>query len=273
MKTETFRSDTSLADRLGKHKPLPEAEQLKLLRKARAGDKKAEETLILSYARLVIKIAYDVSPSPEITDDMVIEGLLGLITGLQRFDFRPNVQIHTYASWWIKQRIRRHLAGAKVIRLPVHVIHKLARLNSMLRQFEAEGKDTNDNEALAKALGVSVGKVTIWRMHLAIPASFSSPITEDGETLESLLPDEEAVLSPSVMGHKENRKIVKEALSTLPKRTAQVLKSRFGMGEEPKTLEQLGKTYDVSRERVRQIERDGLKLLRAYFRRRRICLT
>jgi RNA polymerase primary sigma factor len=217
--------------------------------------------------RLVIKIAHDYENLGVPLLDLINEGNQGLMKAVQRFDPRKGGKLSTYGSWWIKQAIKRALANqSKTIRLPVHQVDKLCKMRrTALKLQERHGREPTDNE-LAKELDWPVSKVSqLRRMGLA-PVSFDAKLgnEEDSATVEEII--EDAAPNPAQQFlSRSNVALVKQVVASLDPREALILTRRFGLdGGSEKTLEEVGKQFKVTRERIRQIQNKALKKARRF---------
>lgn len=270
---ESVRGDALLLylREIGQVKLLTPAEEIALARRVRKGDKKAREQMIKANLRLVVKIARDYEGLGVPLLDLVNEGNIGLMKGVQRFDPRKGAKLSTYASWWIKQAIKRALANqAKTIRLPVHVVDKVAhirRAESKLR--EALDRDPTDEE-LADELKLSPRRVGQYRQASRAPISLDAPIG-DNETnrVAEVVADPNAALPSDRLIRETDTGLVREVLATLPEREQAILALRFGLEDDTeRTLEEIGERFQLTRERIRQIQEQALKKMRSLIEKR-----
>ncbi len=234
----------------------------KLIKK---GDKKAREKMIRSNLRLVVKIAHDYSGLGLPLLDLISEGNIGLMKAVERFDPRKGGKLSTYASWWIKQSMKRGLANqAKTIRLPVHLVDKIGKMRrAAIKLSEKLGRDPTDAE-LGKELGVSAAKVSELRTVSIRPASLEAPIGEDETTEFGEIIGDESALDPfETLKDKSTKQDITALLHKLDEREQLILRHRFALdGGKEQTLEEIGTKLGVTRERVRQVQNIALRKLR-----------
>ena len=240
-------------------------QEIELAARIKRGDKKARAQMIKANLRLVVKIAHDYSNLGLPLLDLISEGNIGLMKAVERFDPKKGGKLSTYAAWWIKQSIKRALANqAKTIRLPVHLVDKISKMKRASHSLsERLGREPTDAE-LAERLAMPVAKVTQLRTISIRPASLDAPIGDDDATEFSEIVGDESALTPfELLRDKTLRQDISEVLSELDAREAEILTLRFGLdGSKPKTLEEVGKRFRVTRERVRQIQNIALTKLR-----------
>jgi RNA polymerase primary sigma factor len=240
-------------------------QEIELAARIKRGDRKARAQMIKANLRLVVKIAHDYSNLGLPLLDLISEGNIGLMKAVERFDPKKGGKLSTYAAWWIKQSIKRALANqAKTIRLPVHLVDKISKMKRASHQLsERLGREPTDQE-LADRLGMPVAKITQLRTISVRPASLDAPIGEDDATEFSEIVGDENALTPfELLRDKTLRQDITEILSELDVREAEILTMRFGLdGNKPRTLEEVGRKFKVTRERVRQIQNIALTKLR-----------
>jgi RNA polymerase primary sigma factor len=240
-------------------------DEVRLAARIKKGDKKARAEMIKANLRLVVKIAHDYSNLGLPLLDLISEGNIGLMKAVERFDPKKGGKLSTYAAWWIKQSIKRALANqAKTIRLPVHLVDKISKMKRASHELsEKLGREPTDQE-LADKLGMPRAKVAQLRTISVRPASLDAPIGEDDATEFSEIVGDETALTPyELLRNKTLREDIREMLKELDPREAQILTMRFGLdGNKPRTLEEVGKKFKVTRERVRQIQNIALAKLR-----------
>jgi RNA polymerase primary sigma factor len=250
---------------IGQTKLLTIKEEVALARRIKKGDAAAREQMIKANLRLVVKIARDYEGYGLPVLDLINEGNIGLIKGVERFDPSKGAKFSTYAAWWIKQAIKRALANqSKTIRLPIHVVDKLfhirkaeSKLNTLL------GREPTNGE-LSQELGIASKRIDLYRQAAARPSSLDAPLGDDGsESIAEVVADERAETPYRRLEEKTNISLVYEVLPTLDAREQEILRVRFGLdGGEGQTLEELGDKFGVTRERIRQIQEMALAKLR-----------
>jgi RNA polymerase primary sigma factor len=257
---------------IGQVKLLTPKEELELGKRIRQGDEEAREHMIKANLRLVVKIARDYEHLGLPLLDLINEGNMGLMKGVERFDPTKGAKLSTYASWWIKQSIKRALANhAKTIRLPAHVVEKVAHI----RRAELKLKESLDREPTDEELGANVGlpprRVKEYREAARAPVSLDAPLgdEDDSHRVAEVVPDSRAEAPFERLAKFSDASLMKEVFGSLTPREQDILTLRFGLhDDEPRTLEEIGQRYGLTRERIRQIESEGLKKLRAKMRKR-----
>ncbi|MEM1158115.1 MAG: RNA polymerase sigma factor RpoD/SigA [Verrucomicrobiota bacterium] len=246
--------------------PLISVEEEKVLaRRIQKGDEAAREKMIQSNLRLVVKIAQDYSNYGLPLVDLISEGNIGLMKGVERFDPERGVKFSTYAAWWIKQGIKRALANqSKTIRLPVHLVDKLSRMRRISAQLTEELGREPDDEELAEELDLPVKKIAQLRRVSMRPASLNHLVgDEDSTELGDLIADEKADDPADLLTADALNKSIADLLPILDERERKILKMRFPMdGSKPMTLEDIGKEMNVTRERIRQLQNQALKKIK-----------
>ena len=244
---------------------LTRADEVRLGKRIKKGDRSAREQMIRANLRLVVKIAHDYAGLGLPLLDLISEGNIGLMKGVERFDPNRGTKFSTYGAWWIKQAVRRALANqSKTIRLPVHLVDKLAKMRRIAMQLSDElGREPTDEE-LAKEIGITAQRVAQLRRISMRPASLNAMVGEEADAeLGDLIADETAVMPGREL---ESRNLIKElrgVLHVLDARERAILSLRFPLSDEtPPTLEHIGKKFKVTRERIRQIQNVALKKLR-----------
>ena len=240
-------------------------EEVKLAAQIKRGNKKAREKMIKANLRLVVKIAHDFNNLGLPLLDLISEGNIGLMKAVERFDPNKGGKLSTYASWWIKQSIKRALANqSKTIRLPVHLVDKIGKIRRVSAQLTEElGREPTD-EDIAEELGLAVAKVTHLKNVAIRPASLDARISADDETpFGDLVGDENAEDPFEALRDKDLREEVGDLLENLDKRERSIISYRFGLGGgRERTLEEVGHKFGVTRERIRQLQNIALRKLR-----------
>jgi RNA polymerase primary sigma factor len=249
----TREEETALADRVGH------------------GDQEAREQMIKANLRLVVKIARDYEGLGLPLLDLISEGNIGLMKGVERFQPAKGAKLSTYASWWIKQSIRRALANqSKTIRLPIHVEHKVAHIRrAQIRLRETLEREATDEE-VADDLELNPQRVREYREASRAPVCLDAPIGNEDETsIAEIVADANAPAPFDELAKDNDNSLLHEVLATLNARKRNILAMRFGLDDGiPKTLEEVGEYFGITRERVRQIEERALQEMRARMEKR-----
>ncbi len=250
---------------------LTPAEEIKLAAQIKRGNKRAREKMIKANLRLVVKIANDFSTFGLPLLDLISEGNIGLMKAVERFDPKKGGKLSTYASWWIKQSIKRALANqSKTIRLPVHLVDKIGKIRRVAaRMTEDLGREPTSEE-LADELGLPVAKVSHLKNVAVRPASLDARINADDDTpFGDLVSDEKAEDPFAVLRDKDLRDEIVDLLAMLDARERRIIAYRFGLGGgRERTLEEVGQRFGVTRERIRQLQNIALLKMRKALRRR-----
>jgi RNA polymerase primary sigma factor len=235
-----------------------------LAARIKKGDKKAREQMIKANLRLVVKIAREFEGYGLPLLDLINEGNIGLMKAVERFDPAKGAKLSTYGAWWIKQGIKRALADqAKTIRLPVHVVDKLFNLRRAEARLHDELGREPTVEELGEELKIDPAKITQMRTAAIRPASLEAPLGDDGENrIADVVADERVDTPYQQLEGKTNVKMVHDVIKTLEPREQAILKARFGLEGDEKTLEEVGEEFGVTRERIRQIQEIALTKLR-----------
>jgi RNA polymerase primary sigma factor len=240
-------------------------EEIDLAARIKKGDREAETLMIKANLRLVVKIARDYANLGLPSFDLISEGNIGLMKAVERFDPAMGGKLSTYAAWWIKQSIKRALANqSKTIRLPAYLVDKISKIRRASLQMSDElGREPTDDE-LAQEIGISRSKVSQLKTVSIRPASLDAPISHDDSTeLGETVGDEGAQTPFELLRDKNLRDQVSDLFEVLDDRERKIIVQRFGLdGGKPKTLEEVGKKFGVTRERIRQLQNIALAKLR-----------
>jgi RNA polymerase primary sigma factor len=264
----TYDGDTAIKlylREVGQVKLLTPAEEIALAARIKKGDKRAREHMIKANLRLVVKIARDYEGIGLPLLDLISEGNIGLMKAVERFDPAKGGKLSTYASWWIKQSIKRALANqSKTIRLPVHLVDKISKMRRTAMKLQEEfGREPTDEE-LAEEMQTTPARVAAMRMASIRPTSLDAPIgDDDSNSYSEIVQDENAIDPYENLEDKTVNGMLEEMVTKLDSREATILRFRFGLdGGNEKTLEEVGEKFGVTRERVRQIQNIALRKLR-----------
>jgi RNA polymerase primary sigma factor len=250
---------------IGQTKLLTPKEEIELAARIKKGDKKARDLMIRANLRLVVKIAHDYARYGLPLLDLISEGNIGLMKAVERFDPKKGGKLSTYAAWWIKQGIKRALANqSKTIRLPAHLVDKIGRMRRTEHRLAEElGRDPTVDE-LALELDVSPAVVEHWQTVSLKPASLDAPLGDDDSAqFGDVVADDRATLPYDQINDSQLKTEVESLLVHLDDREREILKYRYGLqGVVEETLEDVGKRFRVTRERVRQIQNAAVAKLR-----------
>ena len=240
-------------------------QEVQLAKRIKKGDEEARSLMIRANLRLVVKIAHDYARYGLPLLDLISEGNIGLMKAVERFDPKKGGKLSTYAAWWIKQAIKRALANqSKTIRLPSHIVDKISRMRKAQRLLmQQTGREPTDEEVALK-LGVPRETVTQWMTLSIRPSSLDAPIgDDDGGDLGDIIGDDKGQLPYDKINDEQLREEVEGLLDKLSRREREILKYRYGLrGAKVETLEAVGKRFDITRERIRQIQNSAVLKLR-----------
>ena len=243
-------------------------EEIQLAARIQRGDEAAREHMIRANLRLVVKIARDYEGIGLPLLDLINEGNTGLMRAVEKFDPAKGGKLSTYGSWWIKQSIKRAIANqSKTIRLPVHLVDKISKMRRLAMELQEElGREATDEE-LAERLGVPTRKVQLWQRASLRTASLDEPLGgEDSSKLGEVVPDERTANPCLDLIQRMDQEMLSRFLPVLEPREMAILNQRFGLsGGQEKTLDEIGKLFGVTRERIRQLQNQALAKLRSKF--------
>ncbi|HEY5169645.1 MAG TPA: RNA polymerase sigma factor RpoD, partial [Thermoleophilia bacterium] len=246
---------------------LTAAEERELARRKDAGDEHAKQRLIEANLRLVMSVTRNYSRAGVPLLDLIQEGNLGLIRAVEKFDYRKGYKFSTYATWWIRQAITRAIADqARTIRIPVHMVETINKLIRVQRQLLQDMGREPTPEEIAAEMGTTPQKVREILKISQEPVSLETPIGEEEDSqLGDFIEDEDATMPVEAVSEIMQKEELNAVLGTLTNRERKVIELRFGLkGEHPRTLEEVGQKFGVTRERIRQIEAKTLAKLKAY---------
>ena len=265
MKTESDSILRSYMNENAKTELLTIEEELELAERIKDGDEKARDHMIRANLRLVVKIARDYSNYGLPLADLISEGNIGLMKAVEKYEPAKGGKLSTYAAWWIKQSIKRALSNqSKTVRLPVHMVDKIARLRKISTALTEElGREPTDTE-LSEILGIPRKKLAMLKQAAQRPTSLDAPIgDEDSGSYSETIGDSSAISPLEALTSKEMHNELDGLRGLLDKRETKIIDARFGLnGKKPMTLEEISRDFGVTRERIRQLQNKALEKMR-----------
>ena len=251
---------------VGRYPLLTKADEIRLAKRVEKGDMAAKQQMVESNLRLVVSIAKNYRGQGLGFLDLIQEGILGLIRAVEKFDWRRDLKFSTYATWWIRQAVARALADkSRTIRLPVHVVERLQKINRAERTLMLRLGREPSNEEIAEEAKLPLYQVLDVRKAARSPISLEEPVGDEGESsFSDFLADSEAIDPMDAVSDQLRHEALQEGLNALPERHRRVLELRYGLdGLDPRTLDEIGREFGLTRERIRQIEVEALRELAA----------
>jgi RNA polymerase primary sigma factor len=261
----TLDSLQLLLDGIAKTRLLTADEEVHLAKRIERGDLAAKDRMIEANMRLVVSIAkrYRNQGLPFL--DLIQEGSIGLVRAVEKFDYRKGFKFSTYATWWIRQAISRAIADkSRTIRIPIHINAVLQKLDGAQRKLESNGDRDPTIEEIAEFAGIDPEEADVIMRAAQVPVSLEKPVGEDGDAAElgHLIPDDTAISPFDAAMDNMTKHALEEALENLSYRERRIVELRYGLdGESPRTLDQVGKVFNLTRERTRQIEEHAIRKL------------
>ncbi len=263
--TATSDSVRMYLKEIGRVELLSAEEEVELAKRIEQGDKEAKRRLAEANLRLVVSIARKYAGRGLMFLDLIQEGNMGLMKAVEKFDYRKGFKFSTYATWWIRQAISRAIADqARTIRIPVHMVETINKYIRISRQLHQEmGREPTPDE-IAKEMGLTTEKVREIMKIAQEPISLETPVGEENDSsLGDFIEDHDVLAPADAASYEMLKEQISEVLDTLTEREESVLRLRFGLDDgRSRTLEEVGKVFGVTRERIRQIEAKALRKLR-----------
>ena len=267
IKTQSSDPVRSYLTEIGKVPLLTGAQEVALAKRIERHDMQAKHKLIEANLRLVVSIAKRYGWSNMSFLDLIQEGNLGLIRAVEKFDYRRGYKFSTYATWWIRQAITRGMANqARTIRVPAHMVEQINKLVRVQRKLQSDSAREPTPDEIAAEMGITPAKVREILKISQQPLSLESPIGDEGDSqLGDFIEDKDATPAVEAVSDIMQKEELNEVLSMLPFRERKIIELRFGLkDQQPRTLEEVGQTFDLTRERIRQIENKTLAKLTSY---------
>jgi RNA polymerase primary sigma factor len=263
--TESNESLRPYFKQIAKTPLLTPEEERELAYKVMAGDEKARDHMIRANLRLVVKIAQDYTGYGLPLSDLISEGNIGLTKAVERFDPDKGAKLSSYAAWWIKQSIKRSLANqSKTVRLPVHMVQKIAHMRSIARRLTEElGREPTRAE-LSEETGIPERKLAALQQASQTVTSLDAPLADgEGTTYAEVIGDDRAVDPAEALSWSNSAEQLDELLATLDARETKIIHARFGLnGKRPMNLEEIGRDFGLTRERIRQLQNKAIDKMR-----------